>query len=241
MKLAVFSDCHVEFHRDDGNSLFAAMRHDPDTVAVVAGDLSTLPLLDRSLSILCKKYRHVVFVVGNHEYYGFRPVDVDAVKAEVKGRLPNLHWLEREMVEIDGVRFVGTTLWFPRPGDKAPKYALNDYHQIRGFEPWVYEEHGKSLEFLTQLREQDVLVTHHFPFSLSIASEHAGSSLNPFFHAGEAAEALVAECKKPRLAIHGHTHSSFDYTADGIRVVCNPFGYPGENRRFDFSKTVDLE
>lgn len=240
MKLAVFSDCHFEFHRDGGRSFISELESVPDVVAVVAGDLAPLPYLTEPLTALCAKFRHVVYVSGNHELYGGRSSDVERCKGAISKSLPNLHWLEREFVEIDDVRFVGTTLWFPLPPLNAPKHALNDYNLIREFEPWVYRESEESSTFLDKtLKSDDILVTHHFPFERSIAREYHGSPLNSFFHAGKQAEAVVME-KKPRLAIHGHTHTSFDYVVGGTRVVCNPHGYPNENPDFDYGKIVEL-
>lgn len=240
MKLIVFSDCHFEFHRDAGKSFVGELAKAPDAVAVVAGDVAVLPLLLESLRMLCQKFRHVVYVAGNHEFYGCHFSDIGVYKGMVSQHLPNLHWLERETAEIDGRRFVGTTLWFPPPPGHCPKWALNDYHQIGGFEPWVYDEHEKSLEFLeAELRPTDILVTHHFPFSGSIARQHKNSNLNPFFHAGGRAESLVA-AKGPFLAIHGHTHTSFSTSSGPTRIVCNPHGYPGENPEFDYARIVDL-
>lgn len=48
------------------------------------------------------------------------------------------------------------------------------------------------------------------------------------------------------LAHNGHTHTPFDYVANGTRVVCNPRGYVDrrryrlENPLFAWDKTVDL-
>jgi Icc-related predicted phosphoesterase len=54
--------------------------------------------------------------------------------------------------------------------------------------------------------------------------------------------------KKPKLVLHGHTHSSCDYTIDhddgtATRVVCNPFGYPHEppNTNFNPSLVIDVD
>ena len=240
MKLVVFSDCHFEFHKDKGASFVRNMARFADCVAVVAGDLSTLPLLLPSLQLLCNRYDNVVYVAGNHDLYGASPSDLQRCKARALKSFKNFHWLDNSSVEIGGVRFVGTTLWFPPPPLTALKWALNDYSQIRDFEPWVYHEHGKALSFLeNELDPDDVLITHHFPFSKSIAKEYDGSSLNPFFHAGSRAEELVAK-KEPRLAVHGHTHTSFDYESGKTRVVCNPAGYLSENSLFDFEKVVEL-
>ena len=240
MKLVIFSDCHLEFHRDDGVSFVSELLPIRDSVAVVAGDMSTSDLLEKSFGMLCRKFKHVVFVSGNHEYYGTDPSNLGRCKLELSSKFPNLHWLENEIAEIEGIRFVGTSLWFPPPPVGTPKWALNDFVQIRGFEPWVYEEHEKALRFIErELRPEDVLVTHHFPFQQSIPRVWKTSSLNPFFYAGERAEALVAQ-REPRLAIHGHTHTSFNYAHGKTTVVCNPHGYPGENHEFDFGKIVEL-
>lgn len=240
MKLIIFSDCHLEFHRDDGASFVHELVPVQNAVAVVAGDLSTSDLLEKSFAMLCHKFEHVVFVSGNHELYGTSPSTLGECKSALSSKFANLHWLDNEVVKIGGVRFVGTTLWFPPPPSGTPKWALNDFVQIRGFEPWVYEEHEKALKFLErELGPEDVLMTHHFPFHRSIPRMWRTSSLNPFFHAGERAEAVVSG-KKPRLVVHGHTHTSFNYVHEGMAVVCNPHGYPGENHEFDFGKIVEL-
>jgi len=45
------------------------------------------------------------------------------------------------------------------------------------------------------------------------------------------------------LWIHGHTHDSFDYAVNGVRVVCNPRGYArdgvNENPLFDANFQVE--
>ena len=59
----------------------------------------------------------------------------------------------------------------------------------------------------------------------------------------------MAELVQPPvdLWLHGHTHTSFDYVADGgTRVVCNPRGYihrrtgERENTAFTWDKVVEL-
>jgi Icc-related predicted phosphoesterase len=120
------------------------------------------------------------------------------------------------------------------------KMFLSDFRHISGFEPWVYDRHEASLRFLDkELTASDILVTHQFPFSRSVSSEFLKSPMNCFFHAGRQAEAIVVE-REPFLAIHGHTHTSFDYYAGKTRVVCNPHGYPRENANFDFAKVIDV-
>jgi hypothetical protein len=71
-----------------------------------------------------------------------------------------------------------------------------------------------------------LVVTPHLPPPRSIAPQYAGSSLNRFFVAEDAAG--LVERSGDRLWIHGHTHTPCDYVIGETRVVCNPRGYPGE-------------
>lgn len=238
MNLTILSDLHLEFHRDGGNSVFDELYHSTEkSVLVLAGDLCSLSFLAKNLAEICRMYKNVVYVCGNHELYGHCPEEVDGVRKTVCGQLKNLHWLEDSTAEIDGQRFIGGTLWFPDPGDVPEKWGLNDYHQIREFEPWVYEKHRKSVDFLRdELKESDVLVTHHMPFSRSISKEYARSKLNAFFYSGREVEELVST-RSPKMAIHGHTHFPSQYKVGTTHVICNPFGYPGENQ-YPEAKTV---
>ena len=52
----------------------------------------------------------VLFVPGNHEYDGLDFGEADARLREACRRL-GLVWLERESVQLQGVRFIGCTLW----------------------------------------------------------------------------------------------------------------------------------
>jgi len=48
------------------------------------------------------------------------------------------------------------------------------------------------------------------------------------------------------LWVHGHTHTAFDYFAEGTRVICNPRGYGDqrtrvpENPLFKWDKVVEI-
>ncbi|RFU46570.1 metallophosphoesterase [Paraburkholderia sp. DHOC27] len=87
-----------------------------------------------------------------------------------------------------------------------------------------------------------IVVTHHAPHRSSLAERYANDLVSAGFvnHLPELVRAPVA------LWIHGHTHTAFDYTVDGTRVVCNPRGYPDrrtgqmENPLFAWDKVVEI-
>jgi predicted phosphodiesterase len=236
MKILPVSDLHLEWHADQGQSFLASLDPTGVDVLVIAGDLAHTESLKSVLEGLAQRFKHVVYVAGNHCYYGFNP---EQAKGHFnRAKAPNLHWLNQSTVTIEGVRFVGTTLWFPRPPRKVLVENYPDFWYIKGFRPWVFDEHQAALHFLkSELRPKDVLVTHFFPLRESIAF---GSDLNCFFWSGKEADRIVRE-RRPRLLIHGHTHFSFRYWVGPTEVICNPLGYPTEpNRKFDERLIVEV-
>lgn len=238
MRIQLLSDLHFEFHADKGRSFVDSLDNYEVDVLVVAGDLVPHDRLIQSLSWLRKRYAHVVFVAGNHEYYGSSPEELYEIRQRAAEELKNVHWLERSSVEIDGVRFVGATLWFDDLGGR--KNYISDFRMIKNFEPWVYEEFRVSRDFLkSEVRAEDVVVTHYLPSYKSVAPQFKGSSLNCFFVSN--VEDIIS-AQQPRLWLHGHTHASCDYKIDETRVVCNPFGYVGQetNQEFDERKILEV-
>lgn len=235
MRLLLLSDLHFEFHRDGGRS-FVADLADPSgvDVCVLAGDIAVGGGIGPVLELFCKRYRWVVYVCGNHEYYGSSRSEVREHMGEVVRAFSNLVWLDVGTAEIEGQRFVGATLWFS--GRDQWWHQMNDFHVIQGFEEWVYEDNAATLRLLEGVGADDVVVTHHLPSFRSVHPAYVGSPLNSYFVCDVGDEVL----SRPRLWVHGHTHMSTEYTIGSTRVICNPFGYArvGENAKFDFNKIV---
>lgn len=233
MRIMSISDLHFEFHMDGGASFLRSLDPTGVDVLVVAGDLTTHRDLKYALQRLCDLFPHVVFVAGNHEFYDTSPAEITRIRTQLK--IKNLHWLEQSTTTIDGVRFVGATLWFPPPSFPPLKASYNDFKWIRGYEPWVYEQNEATTTFLAkELGPKDVLVTHFLPMMECVTHEYQGHALNCFFVAGDRIGAIVKE-KKPQLVLCGHTHSSTDFHLDGMHVFCNPFGYVGFDQNPQFS------
>ena len=174
----------------------------------------------------------------------------------------NVHLLENQAVVIDGVRFLGCTLWtdFALFGEAARIQMMNrchndmnDYRRIcidnkNGGSMFLLPRntlalHQASREFLVGEVgkrgdwRKTVVVTHHAPSALSLAD-------------GEAVWNREAACAShldhlagvPDLWVHGHTHVRADYRVAGAgRVVSNPRGYRGFDEVADFKPGLVLE
>lgn len=246
MKLHVLSDLHTEF------SDFDPPVTDADVV-VLAGDIGV-----GTSGIEWATWRFpdvpVIYVPGNHEFYGDDIRITDQLQAAAPG---NIHVLSNDVLEFDGVRFLGTTLWtdFSLYGEgeawlsrQRAKALIEDFASIkngqRAFTPEdSVELHESSKAWLvselqTEFEGPTVVVTHHLPATPSIAEQYNNDPLNPAF--ASRLEGIFEEYQ-PDLWIHGHTHVPCDYEIFGTRVVCNPRGYPSESSARGFSPGLVVE
>lgn len=237
MKVGVASDLHFEFHPDGGLQFVQEL---PETnILVVAGDVSNARGVCKALEILLARYKHVVFVFGNHEFYGGSFSGVREEVGLLWARHQGLHVLDNTTCEIEGQRFVGTTLWVPHvPGIERLERYLNDFSQIKDAHQ-IYEENRRALDFLEEtVQADDVVVTHHLPTPESVHPKYQGSPINAFFLCD--VEKFIRS-RQPKLWVHGHTHESADYWIGRTRVVCNPFGYAGHEVNPGFNKDLVME
>jgi Icc-related predicted phosphoesterase len=122
---------------------------------------------------------------------------------------------------------------------KAFVGTISDHRWISGFEQEAPREHRAFETFLKQeLKSTDIVVSHHAPSNDSISPCFVGTPMNHWFITPEM-EDLIVE-RKPRLWVHGHVHSCWDYRIDQTRVVCNPRGYDGEGVDFNPQLVLDF-
>jgi predicted phosphodiesterase len=243
VRILLLSDLHIEFRP------FEPPEVDVDVV-VLAGDVH---VGDAGLRWAWETFPRtpVVYVLGNHEYYG-EAFNRLALELADRAQGTNVHVLERRGVEIDGVRFLGCTLWTDLAlfGDDFDAPALvqecmNDYNMIRagvdGQRPLCADDtlnaHNRSRRWLEgELRKQraqkTVVVTHHAPSILSIGECERDDALACAY--ASALEDVVA-ASGAALWVHGHVHESVDYQVGGTRVVANARGYPEQYARSNAS------
>lgn len=244
MRIQIASDLHFDHTMDFGSAMLSAFEETAKEVdvLVLAGDVIPLvrhPHTDRIFKRLTSAYPQVVFVPGNHDYYGTSPEATHEKISKLESLYSNLHVLNRGNVVINNQRFFGASLWFPQEENSRLRRNLNDFSQISRFTPWVYEQHKRDLDFIrNHARADDIVITHHLPHSRSIDPRFKYSDLNCFFHAADCDAVLKAV--RPGLWIHGHTHSTCDYQIDKTRVIANPCGYPGE-RGSNFNPALIIE
>ena len=243
MRIRVYSDIHLE------RAPFAPPAGDTDLV-VLAGDIANGAAgIEWARDVFRAP---VLYLAGNHEYYDGEFESVQAAMRAAAGG--GVELLDCTRAVIDGVRFLGCTLWTDyslsppseRPAVIEASRKLNpDYQKIRhGAREFAPEDaialcNRHRAWLLAALEEpfrgKTVAITHFAPHPLSIAPAFANHRANPAFVID-----LDEAMGQPSLWIHGHTHTFFDYRVRGTRVVCNPRGYPGEHTGFAPDLTVEI-
>ncbi|MBN2700031.1 MAG: metallophosphoesterase [Methylothermaceae bacterium] len=224
MRLHYFSDIHLEF----GGMRLPKVDAD---VIVAAGDIGVGL---QGLRWLSRQGRPVVYVAGNHEFYKHEHGTLLA-QLELAALDGPVHFLENRSEVIDGVRFLGCTLWTDLGGGDEDVAALadslNDFHKIRfGNGPFRLEHyrmlHQASRDWLEKSLQipfagPTVVVTHHAPSFWSW--DHRPSALNRFAYCNDLRELMYEH--EITAWFHGHTHVARDYRCADTRVLCNPRGY----------------
>ncbi len=243
MRLAILSDTHFEFHMDQGATFikeFQATAEQADVI-VHAGDSSHFAGLENALRGLCSYGKPLVYVSGNHDFYGADRERVSRLRERLARELPNLHWLRDSTVTLQGQRFVGSTLWFRQtPYVILHPYSTNDGKAIRGFWSWLSSTEQAARAYLTKtLTPQDIAVTHYLPCAQAAHPKWQHSTINGFFQ-NDMSPVLAGG--RPKIWVYGHTHDFRDtMLTEHTRGICNPFGYAHTTEVQDFHfKVWDL-
>lgn len=266
MRLQLLSDLHLESQPE-----FRATVAPDASLLVLAGDVGSYQagssLLDDDFGLgrfapRPGGWRRVLYVPGNHEYDG---LDFEQTHARLRATCARLgiEWLERRTLVIDGVRFIGTTLWADFDALTAPganlASALNQRQRafraadfylarnttLRDGQPMLAADLRElGLACQRWLREAlsvpfdgpTVVVTHFAP-TLKSADPRYG--LTP----GTAGfcNALDDLLPSATLWLHGHLHCAHDYRVGGCRVVANPLGYGDKGEQVGFKPAWSIE
>jgi predicted phosphodiesterase len=276
MRIQLFSDLHLERY-----SAFVPLIAPDTDVVVLAGDIGSYQANSRLEDDDFGLGRfsplrpgappaRVLYIPGNHE---FDSLDYDEAYARLRATCERLGilWLDRETLVLDGVRFVGTTLWsdfdalasaepdlakslkMREKAFRAANFYLSKYTTLKDGQPVLAEgQREMSLDCQAWLRAAlaapfdgpTVVVTHYAP---SLRSADPRYGLTP----GTAGfcNALDDMLSLADVWMHGHLHCFNDYVVEtdaggrrrACRVVANPLGYLSKGEQEAFRPELVIE
>lgn len=208
-------------------------------------------------------FAHVLLIAGNHEHYD--GVFEDTVPL-LRRHLPGVTILDHETVEIEGVRFFGSTLWSDFGG--ASEACMNGVRRRMG-EFFFVKTRGRDAdgrETLAKFQPEDALAAHQKAWTaltgaveagtekpMVVISHHAPSlqGLNPKF-AGNGLDGAYASALDEKMEalsgvpvwVHGHTHVARTYRIGATTVRSNALGFESKGhgaRGFTTAACFDIQ
>ena len=264
MKISITSDIHIDFWVGINGSVKKQQKtmrlliekllpEEKSDTLVIAGDIGHYNHQNKLLfEVLREYYKDIIWVHGNHDLYMIsnsvkKKFDCNSyVRLEdmiaLADKIDGVHYLNGNMVEIDGVKFGGCGMWYNydyamevwnmphRHCIQMWKDYLNDANLIRV--PWkgivgqmdneaYFDEQFELLEkvYLTS----DVIVTHVNPDWENIYPKWKMPQST--FYTFDGRE-MLKELDENKMWIFGHTHDKYFYShPSGCSMICNPVDY----------------
>jgi hypothetical protein len=193
MKIAVCSDIHLEF------GTISLENTEGANVLILGGDICVAKdlnnrdeyaLADRFrrsetwhqfFQECCARFPHVIYIVGNHEHYHGDFRDTIGRLRDKLGYLVNLHILDKQMVQIGDVKFIGGTLWTDMNNEDPItllhiKGMMNDFrcvdnsNRVVNYKAPIYKKDENGEYIMQKIGEINSLVEDGFEFKTRVAT-----------------------------------------------------------------------
>jgi hypothetical protein len=268
MKIAVCSDLHLEF------GTISLENTENADVLILSGDICVeKDLLERSINEneyndksskihkffeeCCARFPATIYIAGNHEHYHGDYGHTIANLRSRLGYLANLHILDKQVIKIGDVTFIGGTLWTDMNKEDSKtlsriKSYMNDYRIIQNSNEVVHfkDEDGKFHTRTAKFSPEDSVKDHKamLEFIKTTVANNPTMPVVVVGHHSPSKQSTKPQYEKdvlvngayssdltefilnhPQIKVwtHGHTHHEFDYMVGSTRIVCNPRGYIG--------------
>lgn len=247
------SDVHIELVPETKHQSLIAwpdVSLTRDRYLILAGDIGRIvqPAWGQWIATAASRYSQTLVVLGNHEYYvgckQQRFSDLTNRARQIIDAIPNCTLLHRDSFVIENVLVLGCVLWthLAPTNRHLPEIleGLNDFHRIyvgqgRPHPLTLAErnaEHDLDRQWLqewlhhptlTQQAMKTLVITHHAPHPDCQQDEKYRDS--PF-------EAAFVNKDLDMTGVHtwvyGHIHEQHVISRNGVRLITNCTGYPGE-------------
>lgn len=142
MRLTIASDLHLEFADIE-------LKNDSNTdMLVLAGDICVVNDIKEYVYFferVSKEFPRVLYIMGNHEHYNGDYATTYNVLKQVLNPFSNIHLLEKESFELDGITFIGGTMWTDMNGYDKTSMAIigsmmNDFRCVRNSNRYTHRK-----------------------------------------------------------------------------------------------------
>ena len=250
----LLSDLHLEFYDGKLRGLISRIQFtdkDKDCYLILAGDIGYpvrprnpkyLPVQDVStskqqkisglygelLTFFRSKFKGVILVPGNHEYYlchanQVSMNEVDDIIRSVCDKV-GVIFLQKSQVVIDNVIVYGCTLFSEVTHEDSLR--MNDIHKItsRHYIVQTHREHSTWLQSKLQSTDNEnkrvLVITHYLPAKIrdNMSTGYYTNFIKDFIHGHDTIH-------EPTVWCCGHDHTPINTFIDNIQILSAPMGY----------------
>jgi predicted phosphodiesterase len=246
--IQVFSDIHIEVWNKIPEIPVRAK------YLFLAGDICNLnhPLFFQFLDYCSRNWVKIFYITGNHEYY-IKKRNYNELLFEytykIGEKYKNIYCLENNFVSLDeeNINIYGATFWTPPPFESSyqARMYVNDYNYISYFKKGVGQVVDLDITYVRQLANDSVnnlqkylnendkktIVMTHFPPQRSGTSAPkylAEKSVKNLYFSWPDGTFQNFNLNNIVVWISGHTHWSYDFMQNGVRLIGNQLGYKSE-------------
>lgn len=224
MKFSLISDMHVDFPQPP-------TPYDKlEEKVIVAGDTSNGLEGLKFLAKLKRKGHTVYAVDGNHEHY--RNASQNRSAAETTARFREDH----RRYHDEDIPIVLANGWYPVTDEQMWQDYMNDSRMCSisatDANVMAYNDYHFIRQYLEQWRDHQrkgIVVTHTSPCLENLNPRFDGHYSNEWYWNPLMSHLLIEFAPQIHVWCHGHSHHASETNVFGVRVICNPRGYPGEN------------
>lgn len=264
MLVRVYSDIHLDVYEGCEKQWFPpVLNEDKNTTLILAGDLwigtRWIEFEGKSwISELASRFKNIIVVLGNHDYWPIGELSIKDGAQTCRNMLAdrclfNVHVLDSNSIELEGILFVGSTLWTDmNKSDPTTMLIMSDYmnhdwnilyeNQYKGNKnprfnsaTWV-QTHKNQLEYIRRTVEENLLkdifvISHHVP--LTIFSE-AEDFARAGYYVSDLSD-LILNYPNIRYWAFGHSHQCVSEHFNQCLMINRSVGYA-----FEYKEQNDL-
>ena len=237
MNFQYISDIHINTTKDTSGINILSIINPVAPNLIVAGDVGYIENYDNYkvfMKNLCKYFKRVILVPGNHEYYN---TNGSTIQTTIKNLLKlmkeisNLVVLNDTYVDIGNVRVYGTPLWsyIPAEAEVRKLSIVSQEDAIVGDKYWMNLMYSNSCFKLRECmiktsaeNKKLVVVTHYAPLMEAICIRNQQAPKR-FWYASDCSDLIASNTISAWVYGHTHCNKNIHNTVSNTQILCNQY------------------
>lgn len=211
MKFYYVSDIHLEHIPDF--YLYQVLKSFDDISVndslILVGDIcNPYRQLNILINYLKNKVKYIIYISGNHEYYGSSINYTDSFISSLEKTYDNFYYLNNKKIVVNDIEILGGTGWSNVLNNRVSN--LNDFKVINGMTPekmtLLYESFYMFLKENINNDKNQIIISHFLPCKKLISKKFKDDPLNFYFCNG--VYDTLYDCS-PKYWLYGHDHNKY--------------------------------